>query len=157
MIVKGNSGTFKQAPEGDHKAVCVDLVDLGMVETKHGIKHQIRLVWEIEAKMENGKRFTYGNRYAPTIHLKSTLGKLLKSWRGRAFTAEELDGFDLEKLVGAPCELRLEHVEADGKVWCNLDKIKPDKSGSPLTPSGEYVRVKNRPKQDITESSDAPF
>jgi hypothetical protein len=143
MIIKANSG-FVPAPEGLHKAVCVDVVDKGFVETPWGEKPKVRVVWEIEAEMDDGRRFTVGKTYTASLHEKSNLHKDLRTWRGRPFTAEELAGFDMEKVIGVPCQLLVTHVEKDGTVYANVAAV-TRLQGAPLKPSASYVRVKDRP------------
>ena len=50
-IVASRGGTYTPPPEGSHDAVFCDVEDLGVVETLYGKKHQIRIVWQIAAKM----------------------------------------------------------------------------------------------------------
>lgn len=149
LVVSGK--TYTPAPEGVHAAVCVDVVDKGQVESQWGVKHKCRIVWEIAAMMDDGRRFTIGKTYTVSLHEKATLYKDLKSWRGRPFTADELRGFDLEKVVGAPCQVVVTHDEKDGEVYGNITAImKADKSNI-LTPSGKYVRAKDR--QDAQQAT----
>jgi hypothetical protein len=144
LVLKGND--FVPCPEGVHNAVCVDVIDLGMVPGQWGTKRKLRLVWETDAKDENGKNFTVRKQYTASMHEKATLAKDLKSWRGRAFTPEELKGFDVERIVGAPCQLVIVHNEHDGAVYANVQNIM--KAGElKLRPSGNYVRVKDRPPE----------
>src|SRR6185295_3766959 len=94
---------FTPAPEGLHNAVCVDVVDLGIVDTKFGKKEQIRLCWELDpataGTLDDGRRFLIQKTYTPSLLEKAALNKDLKAWRGRAFTAEELAGFDLDNVL----------------------------------------------------------
>lgn len=144
IIVKAGAD-FIPAPDGIKNAVCVDAIDLGMVTGQFGPKHCLKLVWETEDKMQDGKPFIVQRRYGASLHEKSTLHKDLKSWRGQAFTAEELKGFDIEKIIGKPCQLVLVHSEKEGQVYCNVSAIA--KCGATkLEPSGKYIRVKDRPK-----------
>jgi hypothetical protein len=39
---------------------------------------------------------------------------MLEAWRGQKLKAEELEGFDLEKLVGAKCERALKSLFCAG-------------------------------------------
>jgi hypothetical protein len=142
MIIKGSD--FTPAPEGMHNAVGVDVVDLGMVDGQFGMKHKLKIVWEIDAPMEDGRRFVVSKRYNVSLHEKSTLFKDLKGWRGRPFTPEELKGFDLDKVIGAPCQLVIVHNERDGSVYADVQTVM--KAGqAKITPSGNYTRVKDRP------------
>jgi hypothetical protein len=141
MILKGG-GDFQPCPEGVHNAVCVDVVDLGVLETPWGSKHKLRIVWEVEAKMDDGRPFTVRRQFTASLHEKSELCKCLKSWRGRPFTKEELAGFDTEKIVGASAVLVVGHDEKDGNCWANVTAV--SKATKKLEPSGKYVRVKDR-------------
>ena len=46
----------------------------------------------------HGRRFDVARVYTLCLHERAALRKDLESWRGRKFTEQELDGFDLEKL-----------------------------------------------------------
>lgn len=142
IIVSGKS--FVPAPEGLHNAVCVDVIDMGLVEGAFGKKHTIRLVWELDALMEDQRRFVIQRRYTASLHEKSQLFKDLKSWRGKPFTPEELNGFDLEKLVGAPCQILVEHADREGTTYANVKAIMKADPSRKLIKSGDYVRVKDR-------------
>ena len=151
---------YTPAPEGMHAAVCVDVVDLGMLVGAFGEKHKCRLAWEIAAVMEDGRRFTTQKTYTVSLHEKSTLFKDLKAWRGRAFTAEELAGFDLEKVIGAPCQLVITHDESEGKTYANITAILKADPKNILKPSGKYIRAKDRegyvaPKAAVGEHEEA--
>ena len=143
LIAKGGKH-YTPAPEGLWPAVCVDVCDLGMVEGQWGPKPKCRIVWEISELMNDGRRFTVSQQFTVSLHEKSALHKLLKAWRGKPFTPEELEGFDVEKVIGAPCQLVITQEEKDGSVYGNITAImKADKRGV-LKPSGSYIRQKDR-------------
>ena len=159
MIVKAPEPKYPPAPEGTFPAVCVDEIDLGMVENKKfgGTRHMVRLVWQIDEEVDNdtaakyrtlkaGSRYIITQDYTASLDEKAKLRKHLQSWRGRAFTAVELFSFDLETIVGAPCLLGI--VNAQGsrgdRVWANVEAVmKLPKGTEALQPDG-YVRVKDR-------------
>lgn len=152
MIIKGSD--FVPAPEGVWSAVCVDVVDLGIVDSVFGKKHKLKIVWEIDQKMEDGRPFLCQKRYNVSLHEKSTLAKDIKSWRGRPFTPEEFKGFDIDKIIGAPCQLVIQHSENEGVTYANIMTImKADKIK--LKPSGTYIRVKDRPDTKNGKPSNA--
>jgi hypothetical protein len=69
----------------------------------------------------------------------------MKDWRGRSMTQKEWDQFDTEDLIGLPAEIVVDHNNTpDGKTYANLRLIKPDRSGNPLSPSGKFVREKDK-------------
>lgn len=147
-IVKG-SIPQEPAPEGTFRAVCVDEHDLGEIEGKFGKRQKVLLVWELEElnpKNEN-KPFLVFQRFGASIGRKSTLGKFLESWRGQKFTPEDMkNGFDLERVVGAPCQVQIAHNHTDdGSVYANIAAIMPiAKSMEKLKPHGSYVRMRDR-------------
>lgn len=147
LILKKKSD-FLPPPEGVHNAVCVDVVDLGLVEVtwkgKTKKSHKVRITWEIDQEMPEGKgRFIAMNRYTFSNDKKSNLRKMLKSWRGRDFTNEEMASFNLEVIIGVPCQLVITHNEKDGTIYANVESV--IKAGKEkLSASGKYKRVKDR-------------
>lgn len=141
-VVKGND--FTPPPEGLHNAVCVDIVDMGERDTPWGRKKAIRLVWELEEEMEDGRRFVASKRYSPSLHEKATLRKDLKGWRGRDFTPEELQGFDLDNVLHAPCQLVVQQDTKNGITYGNVVTLMKAAKDHKLEPSGKYVRKQDR-------------
>lgn len=159
MIVKQPDPRFPTAPEGTFPAVCVDEIDLGKVPNtfngKETIRTMVRLVWQIDElmddetadqfKMERGSRHVVKQDYTASLDEKAKLRKHLQSWRGRAFTTEELRGFDLEAVIDKPCLLSIVHaIGKKGGTFANVEAVmKPAKGMEALTPVG-YVRMKDR-------------
>lgn len=137
-----NESKFVPCPDGCHEAVCVDIVDLGIVSSRFGDKHKLKFVWEVDQKMKDGRPFTVQQRYTWSLGKKSNLRKDLLAWRGRDFTAEELKGYDLERLLGTPCRLVVVHNPVDGDVFANVTSVLTSKAK--LAASGKYVRAKDR-------------
>jgi len=144
LIAKGKS--FTPPPEGVWPAVCVDVVDLGIVASQFGDKHKCKLVWELSESMDDQRPFLAMKQYTVSLHEKSSLHKDLKSWRGKPFTADELNGFDVEKIIEAPCQLVITHEEKDGITYGNVTAILRANKKTALKPSGDYVRHKDRPE-----------
>jgi len=166
LIATDDGKSFKPCPEGIHPAVCVDVVDLGEMENvfKPGTKqHKCRIVWQVdEVDPENNKRFVVARMYTISLNEKASLRKDLQSWRGRAFTQEELKGFDLEKLIGVSCQVSVVHAVKDGKTYGNVDSVVALGKGMERLVPVEYIRVKDRPadaqqKNDEDDDSEVPF
>lgn len=141
------TASFIPAPGGVHQAVCVDVVDKGMVASVFykRTSHKCLLVWEIDETMDNGERFTVRRMYTVSLNEKAALRKDLESWRGRPFKEEELKGFDVESVLGANCNLNLVQQTRDGETYANIQAIMPlMKTQQKLSLSGKYVRVKDR-------------
>lgn len=103
---------------GAYPAVCNMLVDLGEQYSEQFKTTQRKVVisWEIPGeKLENGETRRLSNTYTASLNSKGNLRRDLISWRGRDFTVEELQKFDLRNIVGAPCLLNVIHKEnSDG-------------------------------------------
>ena len=129
-------------PVGNYQAVCFDIWDIGIQEGSYEGKpnsaHKIIIGWEVDEKIEsqddyNGKRYKIYGWYTLSLGKKSNLRRDLTSWRGKEFTAEELKGFKINKLLGANCMLNVIHqdngkpkVSAVTSVPKNLPKIDPE-------------------------------
>ncbi len=134
-----DSGDFKPHPEGIHPAVCVDVMDLGLVETDfQGVKkmvNKVKITFESEALTDDGKRCTVFRSFSASLHPKSNLSTFLSKWRGRPVTPGE--SIELQKLIGASCTLVISHQKnLAGKTYASIDAVsKPTKK---VTPSGTY-------------------
>lgn len=159
---RGSSESFAPAPVGVHQAVCVDVVDLGVLEVTWGgqtkKQHKVKIVWQIEELMETGKPFLVSNRYTLSLHEKSRLRADLQAWRGKPFTEDESQRFDLETLIGVNCLLNVIHKtsEKSGAVFANIAAIMPLKKGMPKIVASNYRRVIDRVPEDEQTPSDAP-
>ncbi len=148
IIAKESGEGYVNAPPGTYSALCVDVVDLGVLDTNYNgevkPQHKIRIVWQIDENQQNGKPFTISKRYTLSLHEKAALRKDLESWRGRPFTDQERAGFDLESLLAAPAMLSVIHNSNGGKTYANVSAImKLPKSMFPPVQNG-YVRVCDR-------------
>jgi hypothetical protein len=146
IIVKDTSTDFEPAPEGAWRAVCTDVVELGLIHTQFGDKPMIRIAFEIEeVNPKNGKPFMVSQRFGVTLSSKGRLRPFLESWRGKKFTDEELKGFDVEALIGANAQLAVVHNVNDGKTFANIASVmKPARGMEKLNISPGYIRVKDR-------------
>jgi hypothetical protein len=141
--------TFTPCPEGLHVAVCVDVVDLGEVDTSFGRKFRVRLTWQIEqADPATGKRHAVVKSYTNSLHKRATLRADLESWRGRKFTEDEVKRFDLETLLGVNAMLHVvQETSEDGTVYSNIRALMPVPKGTPKLASLDYTRHQDRSRQ----------
>lgn len=161
MAKKGGSGgNFTPAPAGSWGSVCCDVVDLGIVESTFSGKtkkqHKIRVVWQIDENMPDGKPFLVSQRYTLSLHEKAGLRKDLEAWRGRAFTDEELEGFDVETVIGAPCLLSVVQAVSGGNVYANVKGVMKLPRGMQAIRVRDYVRMADRKPEDIGADNDIP-
>lgn len=147
IIAREPDSKFTPAPEGLHQAVCVDVHDLGLQQTPWGEKPKVLVVWQLELlDEETGKRFQVRKNYTLSLSDKANLRRDLECWRGRKFSSDELQGFDLEKLLGANCQLQVVHnLSDDGRTFANVQALVPfnAKLGPKIAPL-DYTRLKDR-------------
>jgi len=123
---QGGSSNFEKAPQGNHIATCYLVVDMGEQDsTFQGVtskKNKIRVSWELHGpQMEDGRPFSVSKTYTASLNEKAALRKDLEGWRGRAFTQEELAGFDVFNELGHSCMVNVIHNTADnGNVYVNV-------------------------------------
>ena len=119
-IVAKESGSPRELiPVGNHIARCIGVTQIGtVVENIMGQDkrmHKIRLTWELPLetrvfdKDKGEQPYVFSKEYTLSLSEKAKLRESLQSWRGKAFTAEELQGFDITNVVGVPCMLNIIH------------------------------------------------
>lgn len=119
LTASAKGGTFKQAPTGSHIARAIWIIDLGTQYNEMYEQHrrQVLLSWELpnETLEIEGveKPFTISKFYTVSLHEKAALRHDLEAWRGRAFTDDELAGFDVKNVLTKPCMVSV--VEKNGK------------------------------------------
>ena len=155
LAAEGESKPKQQAPAGSHVARCISVIDLGTQDTPFGESHKVRITWELPEekavfKEENGEQpFVLSKDYTLSLYEKANLRHDLESWRGRAFTEQELRGFDISKLIGAPCLLSVIHKTSDkGKTFANISSVSalPKGMSCPpmINPAVEYAITDGR-------------
>lgn len=150
-IIVTEGSTFEPHPEGQFRAVCVDVVEKLNVPTAFGPKNKVRLVWQTEESREDGKPFLASASFNASLHEQSRLRPFLESWRGKKFTADELKGFDLEALIGIGAVLQITHTTKDGKTYDNVSSIMRLMKGMEPVEARDYTRVKDRPDVPATQ------
>lgn len=150
--VRDKGQDYVPPPSGLQRAVCCDVVELGLVDTNFGRKRKIKLCWQSEHLMENGKPFLIQQRYTATLHPKGTLRPALESWRGKALTQQEAEDFDLEVLLGKNCQILIVHNTKDGTTYGNVQSIVPPPKGVPPLTVRDYTRVQDRPDYKAPET-----
>ena len=128
LIVKNSGGDFELPSPGNHLARCYQVVELGVREKGGafpGRAHQIRLAFELAELMADGRPFSVSEILTASLSKKSRLHERLVGWRGKAFTDEELAGFDLKKVCGVPALINVVINESGGKQYANIQSITP--------------------------------
>lgn len=130
LMAKKPENDFEIAPQGNHVATCYQVIDLGFQESNWqgniSWKHKVFVNFELSnEKMQDGRPFSVGARYTLSLHEKAELRKALESWRGRGFTEQELEGFDLFNILDKPAMVNVQHNESNGNTYANISAITP--------------------------------
>lgn len=157
IIAKDSGGDFTPAPEGLWPGVCVDVVDLGILqygdyEPSHQI--EIRVVLDAEPVLPTGKPHMAVKRFTLSLHEKSKLRPFLESWRGKKFSSEELKGFDVEALIGACGQFQIIHVVSKkGKTFGNIQAAVPyPRNVAKMSIPDDYIRQCERDRRAELEA-----
>ena len=105
---------------------------------------KIRLLFQTDERREDGQRFTVGRMFTASLGEKANLRKFLESWRGVPFTEEQLRGFNMVKLIGAPALIQVKHRVKGEKTYGDIDSIMQLPKGMQKVAVENYVRVKDR-------------
>jgi hypothetical protein len=118
IVAASTGGSSIPAIEaGTYPARCVQIIHIGTVEDEYDgrkkMTNKIRFTFELptelhtydEAKGEEPRLIS--KEYTLSLSEKANLLKDLNAWRGKQFTAEELKGFDVTAVLGAPCQLSI--------------------------------------------------
>ena len=121
-------GNYEPCPAGNHVAICYGVLDVGTHEKVYQgetkIERRVRLMWEIpEEQMSDGRPFSVSREYKLSGHEKAALRKHLDSWRGKKFTDEDFDKFDLKMLLGKGCMVQVVHNEVGDRTYVNVETI----------------------------------
>lgn len=158
ILTNTPTSTYTPAPPGVHDAVCVDFIDLGIVDTPFGAKRKVKLTFEIPAEAD-GKPYNISKTFTASLHEKATLNQFLAKWRGKPIAVGE--PIDFRKVVGTSATLVVvQETNDSGKTFAKIDTIM--KAKRKLTPTGSYDAVKAREniakwaKEDAAERSTQP-
>lgn len=137
IAVATGGSEFKQVPAGMYTARCFRVIDLGTQKTqwqgKEKWSRKVLIQWELHGEddegnslvTDEGKPMSVSKRYTLSLGENAQLRADLKSWRGRDFTLEELNGFDVKNILGAWCMVNVAHDTKDGKTYTNVASVTP--------------------------------
>jgi len=127
--MKAKASEVELVPAGTHQAICIGFFGVGLQEweyqgaKKQGLKDIA--VFQVNEVDENNEPLFITQEYTHSMSTKSKLYAVIKSWLGRAPTADELNGgYDLEKLNGKPCMITVVHsTSTSGNTYANVSNV----------------------------------
>lgn len=130
FIVKSEGTTsVPRLEDGVYTAVSSMLIDIGGQQSAidNKVRRKFMMVWTIlnEFIEVNGEQLPriISKEYTLSLNEKSNLRKDLQAWRGKAFTEEELQGFNLLTIMNKPCQLQIINEERNGSTYNNISAI----------------------------------
>ena len=136
LTASDTNKSFDPAPPGTHPAICYAVVDLGTQTGEYQgevtVRHQVWIAWEFPElmfEMEDGPPMpkTISIFLTLSLHDKSSMKPLLEGWRGKSFSDDEKEGFDIKNLLEKPCLINVIH-DRDGKQKINAIMPPDDKA-----------------------------
>lgn len=134
ITIKHEPQERELVPAGTHEARCYSMIHYGTIpvdykgETKW--QNKVRIIFELpnEQRVFNEDKglqpFSIGKEYTLSLYEQSTLRKDLENWRGHKFSDDELNGFDLSRLLGVACMVTVVHaVSASGNKYAKIGNI----------------------------------
>jgi hypothetical protein len=132
----GGGTDWEPLPAGVYHSIAYAVVDLGTQHSQmfDSTSHKCWIAWEIpELRIDveiDGEKVDkpriISEFYTVSLHEKANLRIMLESWRGLAFTPEQLAGFDISKLFGVNGQINVIHKKKkDGKTKSVIGSIMP--------------------------------
>jgi len=131
---------YKRITPGSHLAVCDIVADLGLQETFFGTKRRLYVRFEVPGERweyeKDGKQMegpgVIGFTETASMNKKANLRKKLEGWRGRSFTDQEAEQFDITSILGKAAMINVQESSGDdGKTYSNVVGIMPIPKGVP--------------------------
>ena len=131
------TSTFKPVPPGSHLARCYRIIDLGTQKTifngESKFIKKVMFQFEVHSedddgplKTDKGEPMSISKNYTLSLSDKAVLRADLEAWRGREFTREELQGFELKNVLGAWCLITVTRATGnDGREYTNITGVSP--------------------------------
>ena len=129
---------FKMVPAGSHLARLYRIIDLGTQPTEwqgqQKFLRKIMLAWEVHSEddagdpliTDEGAPLALFKNYTLSWSENSNLRKDLQQWRGKPWTDQEANRFDLKNILGQWCMLSVIHRPGqNGKTYANVSGITP--------------------------------
>jgi len=142
---KNTGSSTEKCPIGMHEAMCIEIVELGEKTGQFGKKYWYNFAFEVFNEKNPDTPFVISTKLTLSLYEKSGLAVMLKSWRGKAFTNEEVKEYEqdidklFKKVIGVGCTLNV--IEAENKKggdpYHNIGNVLPLKQANWFTPVKE--------------------
>ena len=143
IIATNESKSLPIVEPGTHIARCVQMIHVGTIkeqfEDKDIIKNVVRVTFEIPGvthtfdESKGAEPRLLSKEFTLSLNPKATLRKFLDTWRGKPFTPEQANKFDVSTLIGVPCMLSIgKKTSAKNKEYNTIDSAIAVPNGVPV-------------------------
>jgi hypothetical protein len=140
----GNFEKQDPIPQGNHLGILYSIIEMGTVdeeyqgEAKKAFK--VSMTWELPGitgiytkdGVDQELPRVISKSYTLSAHEKSGLRKMIQSWRGKNFTDDEAQDFDIAVLLGKPCLVQVIHTIKGDNTYANIAAITGVPKGMPI-------------------------
>ena len=150
MPVYGYDKPFQTTPPGNWPSVCVDVEDLGIVDSERwGPQEKLVFTWLVKPKMDDGRHHMISRWFTNSLGPKSHLGPFLRAWLGHPVedvmdrTKDGSRRIDYEIFLGR--EGMLSCIQSDCGKYVNAESIGAMPDGMEVgIDASEYTRKQDR-------------
>lgn len=149
MGITAKQGAQRElTPAGAHVARCIKVIHFGHIPeiNFHGQNehiNKVRITWELPNEMrvfdeDKGEQpLSISKDYTVSLGEKANLRKDLEGWRGKQFTHDQLQGFDIANLLGVECMINIIHrtAKTSGNDYSVVSSISPLPKGTTCPPN----------------------
>ncbi len=159
LIASATQGSKIPPLEPDtYPARCIGVYDIGEQYSEQYDKYSRQVVLSFELPFETisieGKDEPRYMSITTGLSLgsKSKLRQILETWRGKAFTESELQGFDLQTLLGVPCLLSIvQKTSGNGNTYSKVGGVSKLTKGMQVPESSKEPMVFDLDAPDANE------
>ena len=109
-------------------AMCIDVEDMGVMNTTFGKKPMVKFTFEIDELNEYGNKRRLTRLFHKHFHPLSALSTAARKWADRDLAAEDenIGEVDLESFIDMPACIKIEPgAEKGGRRYDNITEILP--------------------------------
>ena len=116
---------YELPEEGIQSVTITEIQDLGLTETKFGMKDRVRIVLQTDETDSEGNPINVFVTATKSLHQKSALRGFLNQ-----LGVNPGSEFDLEDLIGIKTQVVVQHnTSTNGKTYANVTSVVPKKKG----------------------------
>lgn len=131
MKLPSAKGNYELAPEGTHRAICCEIIDLGTQANSYKGQaktpvRKVRFAWGLlDENRADGSMFLVGQDYPYIMGPKANFQKMLLSWipKKAIDAAGGVEKFDIKNLINKGALISVIHNETAENTYANLGTI----------------------------------